>query len=163
MKIAVLIPCFLRPEYTEKCLESVFNQEYQDTTFYLVDEGGNEAILRKYARPQDIIIVHESPIGLRNTIIEFFAWVKTKDFDYISKIDNDCLVPKNWLPDILSLMESTFLDILSPNTSETQAAFKYGKDDTYGFGFRPSNFVGGLWTMRTHITDNIFLERTNTH
>lgn len=55
------------------------------------------------------------------------------------------------------------VDILSPNTSETQAAFRYGRDDTYGFGFRPSEAVGGLWTMKTSVLGGIYFEETDTH
>jgi len=163
-KTAVLISCYKRPEYTELCLKSIYETEdYRNVTFYLVDEGCNFDILKKYARPQDIISKHDYPHGLRNTIIEFIEWARKENIEIISKVDNDCIVPKDWLTDLINILVDCKVDILSPNVSETQAAFKYGKDDTYGFGFRPSNFVGGLWTMWTRLTDGIFLERTDTH
>jgi len=162
-KIAVLIPAYKRPEYTDECLKSIFEaQSYEDVTFYFIDEGGNKDIFMKYARPQDVVSVHTYPKGLRNSIIEFLNWAKENEVDIISKVDNDCLVPKNWLNDLIGILTSTKVEILSPNVSETQAAFKYGRDDTYGLGYRPSSFVGGLWTMRTKLIENIYFEEADT-
>lgn len=163
MQTAVLIPAYRRPEYTDECLKSVYDaQEYKDTVIYLVDEGGNKEIMKKYKRNEDVLVLRNYPSGLRNTIIEFWDWARKNNIDVISKIDNDCLVPKNWLTDLTKILQDTCVDILSPNVSETQAAFKYGKDDTYNFGFRPSNLVGGLWTMRRHLTDGLYFEPTDT-
>lgn len=162
-KTAVIIPAYKRPEYTKECLNTLFwAQDYDNVIFYFIDDGGNKEIFEQFKRPQDILIVHDHPRGLRNSIIEFFTWVKENDIEFISKVDNDCLVPKNWLNDLIKILESTKVDILSPNVSETQAAYKYGRDDTYGLGYRPSSFVGGLWTMRRKLIDSIFFEEADT-
>lgn len=160
---AIFIPAYKRPEYTEMCLESIKNsQEYPDTIFYFLDDGFNKEVFNKYKRPGDILQENESPMGLRNGIIDFIDWVKTTNIDIISKVDNDCLVPKNWFNDLVGILTKTDVDILSPNVSESQAAFKYGKDDTYELGYRPSSFVGGLWTMHTKWVKDIFFERADT-
>ena len=139
------------------------SQIYENTKFYLVDDGGNGHIFRNYSNHMDsVIIENKYPRGLRNIIIDFFEWAKENNFDYISKVDNDSIVPKDWLNDLINILETTKVDILSPNVSETNAAFKYGKEDTYNFGFRPSNLVGGLWNMKRELTDNIFFERADT-
>lgn len=168
-KTAVIIPAYKRPEYTEECLKSIFEaQTYDDAIFYFIDDGGNKEVFEKYRRPQDKISYHQWPIGLRNSIIEFFKWVKEErekegyDFTFISKVDNDCLVPKNWLNDLIHILETTKAEIISPNVSETQAATKYGREDTYGLGYRPSSFVGGLWTMRRTLIDSLFFEEADT-
>lgn len=162
-KVAVFIPAYKRPEYTEKCLESVFKaQSYDDMIFYFLDDGGNKDIFQKYKRSHDMLLSRTNPKGLRTGIIQFFHWVKDTKIPYISKIDNDCVVPKNWLNDIIKIMDTTDVDILSPNVSESDAAFKYGKDDTYELGYRPSKFVGGLWTMRKRLIHDIHFEEADT-
>ena len=74
-------------------------------------------------------------------------------------MDNDCLVPKNWLNDILDVFEKTDVDILSPNVMPSNAAFTYGKDDKEGKGYRPAEIVGGLWCMKASLIKNIYFER----
>lgn len=162
-KVAIIVPAYKRPEYTKLCLESVYGaQDYGNSSFYLVDEGENEAVIRDFARPCDTVVLHSEPHGLRNTIIEFIQWVLDRDFTVISKIDNDCLVPKNWLSDMLEVMNKSGCDILSPNTSETNAAYKYGAFHKRVGDFIPSQIVGGLWTMRRSMIEEIYFEKTGT-
>lgn len=162
-KIAVLIPALARPEYTAMCLESVKQaQDYDNATFYFIDDGGNAEIFNAYSRAQDIVSIHSEPEGLRNSIIEFFRWVlKEGDFDYITKIDNDCLVPKNWLNDLTKIIQDADADIISPNVSETNAAHKYGALHLRQDAFIPSRIVGGLWFMRTEMIEDIYFEQFN--
>ena len=162
-KTAILIPAYKRPEYTKACLNNIEHaQAYENVKFYLYDDGENLEVMQKFARKQDVVISHDKPIGLRNVIIDFFESVKKTDVQYLCKVDNDCLVHKNWLTDLIYILATTKVDILSPNVSETNAAFKYGKDDTYELGYRPSSVVGGLWNMRRKFVDNIFFENADT-
>lgn len=143
-KIALFMSHYLRPEYTAlsvKALEGA--QEYINT---------------------EVIIVEDFPnVGLRERIIDFFDYVKSKDFDVIAKMDNDCLVPKDWLNDIIKVMSSSDADILSPNVMPSNAAFTYGKDDINNLGYRPSEIVGGLWVMKADLIKDMYFERHPTH
>lgn len=167
-KIAILIPCYKRPEYTEICLQSVIDaQKYgENVTFFLVDDGsadGTHHILKRATAkiPSEIDIKLEN-IGLRNVIIEFFEKILADGtFDYITKIDNDCTVPQNWLNDLTRIFETANADIISPNTSETNAAHKYGKLNCREGEFIPSAIVGGLWFMKVEMIRDIFFERFN--
>lgn len=159
-KVAVFIPCYQRPEYTEICLKSVFDQTYEDVTFYLVDEGGNRDIIQKHARENDIVSFHARPQGLRNTVIEFFEWVKANpSIEYIAKLDNDCIAPEGWISNLISSISSSSYDILSPNVFPSNAAFLYGKNGQEGSDIRPSELVGGLWCMRAELIRDIDFER----
>lgn len=155
--VAVLVPCFKRPEYTEKCIKSLEDaQEYKDVTFFLVDDGSNdgtERILNESNLNKILFIRYENQ-GLRSTIIHFFDTVKDS-FDFIAKIDNDCTVPKNWLKDMLDIFHKSDVDILSPNVVPSNAAYKYGSD---GEHYRPSEFVGGLWMMKSKLIQDVFFE-----
>lgn len=160
---AVLVPAYKRPEYTHKCLQSVLDaqSDYEHVTFYIVDDGGNKEILDLFPLKNTVKIYHEEPFGLRNTIIEFFDWLEDNPHTYITKIDNDCTVPFNWLKDLTEILEEADADIISPNVSETNAAHKYGYLPRREGAFIPSKIVGGLWFMKKEMISDIFFEKFN--
>lgn len=161
----VFLSCYKRPEYTAICLERLAQAgPYVNTQFYLVDDGsqdGTYEFMKKFPLPS-IVVKHEESWGLRNTIIEFFEHVREVCPDYISKIDNDCLVPQGWLDDLIDVMDEAGADIISPNVSETNAAYKYGKMKYKRGAFIPSEIVGGVWTMRPEILSGLIFEKTGT-
>lgn len=135
MRIAVLVPCYGRPEYTELCIKALkASPDYASADFFYKD-GAN---------------------GLRNTIIDFFDEVRDK-YDYIAKMDNDCVVPKNWLDDLVYALETERYDIVSPNVEPSNAAFSVGKDSD-GL-VRPADHVGGLWCMKVSLIRDMSFER----
>lgn len=144
LKIAVLLSHYRRPEYTQKCLDALYAaQDYTNVDLQIVeDENPNK--------------------GLRERIIDFFDYVKVGDFDIIAKMDNDCLVPKNWLNDMVERLYNTDADILSPNVEPSNAAFTYGRDDIHNKGYRPAEIVGGLWVMKADLIKDMYFERVGT-
>src|SRR5690349_13285111 len=107
-KLAVFLSHFKRPEYTARCIQALNEaQEYPNTDFYVVEDDNPNT-------------------GLRNRILDFFDSIKGKDYDIIAKMDNDCVVPKNWLNDIVEVFRNSDADILSPNVEPSNAAFLYG-------------------------------------
>ena len=160
MRTAILVPCYKRPEYTEKCIRALENaQEYKDDFFFLVDDGSNDntADILVSAKLPKSVITSKNSVGLRRVILDFFNRVIDKDFDYISKVDNDCIVPKTWLDDILGVFSFGGVDILSPNVNPSQAAHTYGKKQD-GLPYLPSKTIGGLWTMRKYLIENVQFE-----
>lgn len=140
-KIAIFMSWYKRPEYTQKCIQAINEaQEYPNCDFYVVEDNNPNT-------------------GLRNRIIDFFDSIKDKNYDFIVKIDNDCIYPKNWLNDMLEVFEKSDVDILSPNVKPSDAAFTYGKADKENKGYRPSDIVGGLWMMKYSLIKDIYFER----
>lgn len=160
---AILVPCYKRVEYTAKCIKALEDaQTYEDSIFWLVDDAskdGTAEILQTTQLPRTVV-VNPANRGLRNIIVDFFYGVK--DFKYIVKMDNDCLVPKDWLKDIVSFLDSGWADIVSPNVYPSNAAYLYGKKNDDNPKFRPSKIVGGLWAMRTDMIKDIDFERVDT-
>lgn len=140
-KVAIFMSFYQRPEYTEKCIQAMNeSQEYENVDFYIVED----------ANPNT---------GLRNRILDFFDSIKDKNYDIIAKMDNDCLVPKNWLNDMLAVFEKSDADILSPNVMPSNAAFTYGKPDKENKGYMPAEIVGGLWIMKYSLVKDMYFER----
>jgi hypothetical protein len=79
------------------------------------------------------------------------------------KMDNDCLVPKDWLSQIEYFLRTGWVDIVSPNVEPSNAAYFYGqKENVEQPGIRPSKIVGGLWAMKTGLLDGITFEKYGT-
>ena len=157
----VIVPCYKRPEYTAKCIRALEEaQGYENTLFYLIDDGSNDGtaeILRNAKFAWKHVIVNPSNCGLRNVLINAFQIART--FKYAVKVDNDCLVPKDWLKDITKFLESGWVDVVSPNVHPSNAAFKHGSaEDPARPGIRPSKIVGGLWAMRTELIKDVYFE-----
>lgn len=141
LKTAIFLSWYKRPEYTKRCVDALnAAQEYPNSDFYIVEDDNPNT-------------------GLRNRILDFFDSIKGKGYDIIAKMDNDCIVPKNWLNDMLAVFEKSDADILSPNVFPSNAAFTYGRDDKEGKGYRPAEIVGGLWVMKYSLVEDIFFER----
>jgi hypothetical protein len=141
LKVAIFCSWYKRPEYTERCINAINEaQEYDNVDFYIVEDSNPNT-------------------GLRNRILDFFDSIKDKDYDILVKIDNDCLFPKNWLNDILTVFEKSDVDILSPNVMPSNAAFTYGKPDKDNKGYMPAEIVGGLWCMKHSLVKDMVFER----
>jgi len=158
-RIAVLVPAYKRPEYTKICIDGLEkSQDYKDTDFYLVDDHSDDStvsIFLESSLPKTIII-HNRHQGLRNIVIDFLRFSQAMNYEYIAKIDNDCLVPKNWLNDLAQVLENSDFDIVSANVLPSNAAFVYGRE---GDLVRPANHVGGLWFMRASLAKGVEFER----
>lgn len=162
MKIAIVLPCYRRPEYTKKCIESLEKVTIPcDVTFYLFDDGSNDetADILNGAKLKKCVYVDKDNHGLRSTIVDFIEIARRTGTDFIGKMDNDCLVPSDWITKILDVFDKTDVDILSPNVLPSNAAFVYGKDDAAGLGYRPGEIVGGLWFMRMSIIESLEFEQ----
>jgi len=132
-------------------------QSYPDTIFHLWDDCSQDetsSILNESTLPK-VVHVNEVNMGLRDILISF---IKQSKSDFLSVVGNDCLMPPNWLKDILTAFETTKADILSPNVFPSNAAFTHGREDKDNLGYRPSRIVGGLWTMRRSMVEGVHFE-----
>ena len=156
-KVEVLVPCFQRPEYTAMCIKALEEaQPYDNVLFHLWDDGSNdntEEILRQSSLNKRVVVNPEN-MGLRNVLINF---IELSSADFICVVGNDCLMPKNWMNDILHVFENSDADILSPNVLPSNAAFKFGEDK--GLLYRPSEIIGGLWFMKRSMLDGMEFTR----
>lgn len=161
IRVAVFVPAYKRPEYTEKCINSIKTaQEYGDgVKFFLTDDGSNDGTceILKRANLPGVVTVHSNHCGLRSSIIEFFKMVRDEDFKYLAKIDNDVLVPNNFLSDIVAVFEDSDADILSPNVRPSDAAIKLGTR-VNGKPYLASSYVGGVWVMKKSMIDGVDFE-----
>lgn len=159
---AVFVPCYKRPEYTKKCIDSLEKSGETRADFFLVDDGSwdsTESVLKTSILPS-VVIINEKNQGLRSAIIDFIE--RTKCYKYIAKVDSDCKVPKRWLSDCIKYLDEDKADIISPNVYPSNVAFKIGKTDN-GDGLRMASYTGGLWVMKRSMIDGIDFEKINSY
>lgn len=162
-KVECLVPCYRRPEYTEQCIKALEQaQEYPNTLFHLWDDGsqdGTDKILTKSVLNKRVVVNEENK-GLRNVLINFIE-LSSSQTDFICVVGNDCLMPKNWMNDILDVFAKSDADILSPDVNPSHAALRMGRPDD-GRGYMPSDYVGGLWFMKRSLVEGMSFERYGT-
>lgn len=102
-KVSVIIPTYNSSLTIEKCLESVFNQDYPDLKIVVVDDASVDDTLKKVSKFKAEIISNSENWGVaysRN------VGAKMADSDIIIFIDSDILVPSN----IVSYTVKTLLE-----------------------------------------------------
>lgn len=161
-KCEVLVPAFHRPEYTRLCIKALEEaQTYDNTLFHLWDDGSNdgtEEILRQSSLNKRVVVNPENR-GLRNVLINFIE-LSGKNTEFICVVGNDCLMPKNWMNDILAVFDKNpEVGILSPDVFPSHAAIRMGEPDLEGKGYMRSPHVGGLWFMRRKLVEGMQFER----
>lgn len=113
--ISVIVPVYNVETYLKKCIESVLNQTYKDFELVLVDDGSSDnsgAICDEYKDMDNVVIVHKLNGGLadaRNKGIE------VSKGDYITFIDSDDYVAKEYLETLYSVLCDTCSDIVISN------------------------------------------------
>jgi hypothetical protein len=107
-----------------------------------------------------IVLRHDKNAGLRNTLIEAFGvLMRGTSSDYIIKIDNDCLPPKEWIRSLVWLMENNDIDIIAPDVYPSHPADRYkSKDAKESDSLFPSSVIGGNWIMKRDLLKNIKMD-----
>lgn len=163
LKVVILVPAYKRPEYTKKCIEAFNNMVIPcHVEFWLWDDGscdGTKEIFETLKHEKTILSTTEN-YGLRYVIS---CWLHDpcqirKSIDIIAKMDNDSIVPPDYLVTMLNKFLTTDADILSPNVYPSNAAYTHGNEDM-GLGYRPSHIVGGLWMMKREMVDGLEFDR----
>lgn len=90
MLITVIVTCYNKEKYIEKCIGSIIGQTYVDLQIIIVDDGSEDksgSICDQYAKMDDrIYVIHkknEGVISARN------AGLEVAEGDYVSIIDGD--------------------------------------------------------------------------
>lgn len=106
-KVSVIILNWNQPKLTVDCVKSVLKQEYKDFEILLVDNASNDnsvEIFRKEFGCNELVRVFENPenqgyAGGNN------EGVKHSKGDYIAILNNDTIVPENWLWELINGVE----------------------------------------------------------
>lgn len=118
-KISIIIPIYNSEKYIEKCLISIFEQDYQNIEYIFINDATQDksieilkALLTKYPKRQNstIIINHDVNLGAGKSRLDGFL---KSTGDYIMWVDSDDWVEKNIVSMLLKKAVAENADIVT--------------------------------------------------
>lgn len=112
--ISIIVPVYNVEKYLNECLESIVNQTYENLEIILVDDGSSDnsgKICDEFAlKDSRIKVIHKKNGGLssaRNSGIDI------ANGEYLSFIDSDDMVDRNFILTLFSLIQKSSLELSS--------------------------------------------------
>lgn len=159
--IPILMITWNRLQYTKKAIEALKQNTYYPYILWIWDNGSTDGTV-EYLRKLDDVRVYFSKdnLGLVPPMNKFFETFK--DFDYVSKVDNDTVVSPGWLTKLKEVMDKYPLFVIQsdhylglPYKLKNNQQFynhlekvKYGNESLYLF---PHVSGTGVLIRRKHI------------
>lgn len=110
--ISVVIPVFNVEKYLNACITSVLNQSYENLEIILVNDGSTDnspVIVDQYAREDGRVrVIHKTNGGLSDARN---AGMKKASGDYVTFIDSDDWVDKDFIKNLYLLMTQQKADV----------------------------------------------------
>lgn len=107
-KVSIIIPIYNTSDFLESCLNSVAKQSYKNLEVILIDDGSTDAsgqIADNFAKKDSRFkVIHQKNQGqsaARN------AGLKIASGDYISFVDSDDIIDKNFIAKLLKPFENS--------------------------------------------------------
>ena len=104
--ISVIVPVYGVEKYIDKCIQSVLAQTYQNFELILVDDGSPDLcpqICDRYAlKDKRVKVLHKDNGGLSDARNE---GVKIASGEYVTYVDSDDYISKDYLSTLLQLIE----------------------------------------------------------
>lgn len=111
--VSIIIPIYKVEHYLKQCLDSIVNQTYTNLEIILVDDGSPDncpQICNEYAsHDKRIIIIHKENGGLSDARN---AGLAKSSGEYISFVDGDDWVEKNYIETMLQPMSTEDYDFI---------------------------------------------------
>lgn len=109
-KVAIIIVNFNGKEFIKKCLDSVFKQSYTYFDIYFIDNGSSdnsiEFVKKNYSNSKLKIIKLNKNYGFaKGNNIGIKEAFKDKKVKYIVCLNNDTIVNRNWLKELVKTAE----------------------------------------------------------
>lgn len=110
--ISIIVPVYNAQNYIEKCLNSILEQDMEDFEIIVVNDASEDDtinILKKYAKNKQIVLINnEENLGTGESRNKGILFARGK---YISFVDNDDWVEKNYFSSMVKKMEEENSDI----------------------------------------------------
>ncbi len=109
-KAAIIIVNWNGKKFLKDCLSSVYKQTYKNFNVYFVDNGsidGSVDFVKKNFPKTKIIELDKNYGFAKGNNIGISKTLKDKKVEYIILLNNDTIVDKNWLLELLKVYESS--------------------------------------------------------
>jgi len=105
--------------FTKETLPILFENTLGDVLFVIIDTGSSDGTIEylrdnieKIANEKKYLLFIEKDMSLSKAMAFFFDLVKSYEFEYAAKVDNDTTVPEDWLNKLLDVAKNNDIDIL---------------------------------------------------
>lgn len=116
--VSMVVPVYNVEEYLEECFDSIITQTYKNIEIFLINDGSTDnsgKIASKLAQNDSrVTVIHKENGGLSDARN---AGMKIARGEYITFIDSDDYVDKNFVKNLVRLAEETDADIVQCNNS----------------------------------------------
>lgn len=149
--VSIIVPIYKVEPYLRRCLDSIVNQTYTNLEIILVDDGspdGCPQICDEYAaKDKRIIVIHKENGGLSDARN---AGLDICNGEYISFVDSDDWVEKDYIYTLYSLLSNNNIDIAVGNFQQ------FSEDNQL---FPPEMLPEGIFSNKK-ILDEILTRKT---
>jgi len=119
MKIGVCVPCYKRLKFTKFCVPMYIQNAGIEAHWYLVDDcsqDGTAEFLLNLALTNDRVYVIENNenMGIAPTRNKVFKRMLDDGMDIFVNVDNDLLLPMNWLRDLVTVLQDSMFSVIAP-------------------------------------------------
>jgi len=111
--IPILMITWDRLEFTKKAIEAIRNNTRYPYILWIWDNGSTDGTVEylKGLKDKDIVVnFKDKNYGLVPPMNEFFKTFSS--YEYVSKVDNDTIVPKDWLTKLKYVMDNLPLFVI---------------------------------------------------
>lgn len=111
--VSIIVPMYNSEKYLDKCVNSILQQDYKKIELILVNDGSTDSTLEKinnYSKEDKRVIV----INQKNNGVSIARnnGIKKSKGEYITFIDSDDFIEKDFISYYVSLLEKTNSDIV---------------------------------------------------
>ena len=114
MRASIVVPTYNRKERLRQCINALLKQNFDDYELVIVDDGstdGTEEMVKDLQKKNIIYLKQENkgPSAARNFGVE------KSNGKFIAFTDDDCIVEKNWLKELLKGFDNKNVGIVGGN------------------------------------------------
>lgn len=140
IKISVIIPVYNTEKYLKRCLDSVINQSLKEIEIIIINDCSTDSslnILEKYLKKDNRIILINKKKN-EGLLLARYSGIKISKGEYISHIDSDDWIEKDYLLDMYKNAKKNFSDIVISDfyIDYDNGKFKYFKDQNNNEKFK---------------------------
>ena len=116
-RVAIIILNWNGISDTLECLYSIKKQSYKNNRVVVIDNGSTDnskELLEKYANQNSNtinIINNPTNLGFAGGVNVGIKWAIDNNFRYIALLNNDAIIDKNWLKNLVSTMDNNRIGI----------------------------------------------------
>jgi len=116
-RVAIVVLNWNEINDTLKCLDSLSSQNYRLFHIIVIDNGSTDnsrELLDKYqAKHSEIVevIYSHKNLGFAGGVNTGIKWALKKDFEYVALFNNDAIADKNWLKNLVDVIQSKEIGI----------------------------------------------------